>query len=69
LDLFCALIDTPTPGTRTETNTIEEKQFPGSTHFTSTGLFVGSLLLNKKNMIPLKVPKLPSALKLLLFTV
>lgn len=70
MDLFCALIDTPTPSTRTDqTSTSEDQPFPGSTRVTSTSSFVGTLLLNKNNMVLLKVPERLGALKLLLFTV
>lgn len=67
MDLFFALIYIPLAHTRMEMTTIEAEPFPGSAHVTSTGSFVGSLLLNKKTMFSSKVPKLLGALKLLSF--
>ena len=69
MDLFGALIDTPTVDTRTKTTTSESQPFPRSSPVTSIGSSVGTLLLNKKIMFLLKLQKLPGALKLLLFTV
>ena len=51
----------------TESSTTEVDPFPGAVRVISTGSFVGTLLLNKKTMFLLKLRKLPSALKLLLF--
>ena len=67
--LFCALIDRTSIDRTTETSTIESDPFPRAVCMTSTGSFVGTLLLNKKTMFLIKERKLPGALKLLLFKV
>ena len=52
-----------------ESSTSKADPFLGVVHVISTGSFVGTLLLNKKTMFSLKLPKLLGALKLLLFRV
>ena len=68
MDLFCTLIDRLVVDRTTQNNTIEAEPFPEVVYVTSASSFVGTLLLRKKIMFLLKLPKLPSALKLLLFT-
>ena len=53
--LFCALIDRPLVDRAIETSTTEVDPFPGVVHVTSTGSFVGTLLLNEKTMFLLKL--------------
>lgn len=65
MDLFCPLIDIPTIHRTTETTTSIAKPFPRAVRVTSTSSFAGTLLLNKKAMFQLKLPKFPGALKLL----
>ena len=53
----------------TESSTTEADPFLGAVHVISTSSYVGTLLLNKKTMFPLKEQKIPATLKLLLFKV
>ena len=69
MDPLCALIEIPTIERTIENTITEGEPFLGVAHVTSIGSFVGALLLNKKTMFLLKLRKLPSALKLLLFKV
>ena len=69
MDLFCALIDTPSVRRTTHTSSTKDEPFARETYMTSTSSFVGSFLLNKITIFPLKLSKLPSDLKLLLFTI
>ena len=67
--LFCALIDIPSVDRATKTITTQTNPFPREIHVISIGSFIGTLLLNKKTMFPLKLQRLLGALELLLFKV
>ena len=60
--LICALIDRPLVDREIESSTSEVDPFLIVVHVISIGSYVGTLLLNKKTMFPLKEQKLPVAL-------
>ena len=67
MDLFCALIDRPSINRKIETSFTKDGPFPRVTRVTNINSFARTLLLNKKHMFPLKLPRPLGASKLLLF--
>ena len=73
VDYFFGVGDTPatplgTPETPQSTCIGDNSpSFPGSTRVSTTGVMQTSLLIDDKELMPLRFPKLPGTLKLLLF--
>ena len=66
MDLFFALINKPSVDRETKNIPTKAEPFLGATHVASTSSFVGTLLLNKIAMFPIKLQKKSRCFKIII---